>query len=167
MTHVTCRLTAKNRNQLRNPTLGNRVWATFLPFLLGIGFIYPFVIDVVKRLFNSVRPISCVVETEISIWCRFAETPLCIPCYYRMEPINSCNPSNLAVSQQCGRYESGSPRWRRNDMLACCGLSMVQSPGECFWNSRCIGLSAIIGIPLRQLTVSHHQPRHNPELYFC
>ena len=29
MIHVTCRLTAKNRNQLRNPTLGNRVWATF------------------------------------------------------------------------------------------------------------------------------------------
>ena len=31
MTHVTCRLTAKTRDQLRNPTLGNRVWAT--PFL--------------------------------------------------------------------------------------------------------------------------------------
>jgi len=29
VTHVTCRLTAKNRDQLRNPTLGNRVWATF------------------------------------------------------------------------------------------------------------------------------------------
>jgi len=29
MTHVTCRLTAKHRDQLRNPTLGNRVWATF------------------------------------------------------------------------------------------------------------------------------------------
>ena len=29
MTHVTCRLTAKDRDQLRNPTLGNRVWATF------------------------------------------------------------------------------------------------------------------------------------------
>ena len=28
MTHVTCRLTAKNRHQLRKPTLGNRVWAT-------------------------------------------------------------------------------------------------------------------------------------------
>ena len=26
MTHVTCRLTAKDRDQLRNPTLGNRVW---------------------------------------------------------------------------------------------------------------------------------------------
>ena len=30
MTHVTCRLTAKNRDQLRNPTLGNRAWATYL-----------------------------------------------------------------------------------------------------------------------------------------
>jgi len=29
MTHVTCRLTAKNRDQLRSPTLNNRVWATF------------------------------------------------------------------------------------------------------------------------------------------
>jgi len=29
MTYVTCRLTAKDRNQLRNPTLGNRVWTTF------------------------------------------------------------------------------------------------------------------------------------------
>jgi len=29
MTHVTCWLTAKNRDQLRNPTLGNRVLATF------------------------------------------------------------------------------------------------------------------------------------------
>ena len=29
MTHVTCRLTAKNRDQLRNHTLGNRVRATF------------------------------------------------------------------------------------------------------------------------------------------
>ena len=30
MIHVICRLTAKNRDHLRNPTLGNRVWATFL-----------------------------------------------------------------------------------------------------------------------------------------
>jgi len=29
MTYLTCRLTAKYRDQLRNPTLGNRVWATF------------------------------------------------------------------------------------------------------------------------------------------
>jgi len=30
MTHVTCRLIAKNRDQLRKPTLGNRVRATFI-----------------------------------------------------------------------------------------------------------------------------------------
>jgi len=29
MIHVTYRLTAKNEDHLRNPTLGNRVWATF------------------------------------------------------------------------------------------------------------------------------------------
>jgi len=34
MTHVTCRLTAKNRDQLRNPTLGSGLWATFT-FLLA------------------------------------------------------------------------------------------------------------------------------------
>jgi len=36
MTHVTCRLTAKNRDQLRNPTLGNRVWATFTFFTIVV-----------------------------------------------------------------------------------------------------------------------------------
>jgi len=33
MTYLTCRLTAKNRDQLRNPTLGNRVWPTFTFFI--------------------------------------------------------------------------------------------------------------------------------------
>ena len=37
MTHITCMLTAKNRDQLRNPTLGNRVWATFTFFTYGRG----------------------------------------------------------------------------------------------------------------------------------
>ena len=35
MTPITCRLTTKNRDQLRNPTLGNRVWVTFLRLSLG------------------------------------------------------------------------------------------------------------------------------------
>jgi len=33
MIHITCRLTAKNWDHLRNPTLGNRVWATFTFYL--------------------------------------------------------------------------------------------------------------------------------------
>jgi len=35
MTHITCRLTVKNWDQLWNPTLGNRVWATFTFFYLN------------------------------------------------------------------------------------------------------------------------------------
>ena len=36
MTHVTCRLTAKNQDQLpQNPTLGNRVWANFTFFCIA------------------------------------------------------------------------------------------------------------------------------------
>jgi len=38
MTHVTCRLTAKNRDQLRNPTLGSRVWATFTIYLYSLTY---------------------------------------------------------------------------------------------------------------------------------
>ena len=34
---VTCRLTAKNRDQLRNPTLGKRVWATFSFFFIQVS----------------------------------------------------------------------------------------------------------------------------------
>jgi len=42
MTHIICMLTAKNRDQLRNPTLGSRIWATFLhlmtlPMTLSAG----------------------------------------------------------------------------------------------------------------------------------
>ena len=35
MTHVNCRLTAENRDQLRNPTLGNRVWAARVQVTAG------------------------------------------------------------------------------------------------------------------------------------
>jgi len=38
VTHIICGLIAKNRDQLRNPTLGIRVWATFTFFILHNGF---------------------------------------------------------------------------------------------------------------------------------
>ena len=40
MTHVTCSLTAKNRDQLRNPMLGNRVWATFTFYMPDIPVLH-------------------------------------------------------------------------------------------------------------------------------
>ena len=36
ITYVTCRLTAKNLDQLQNPTLGNRVWVTFTFFIIYV-----------------------------------------------------------------------------------------------------------------------------------
>ena len=39
MTHVTCRLTADNRDQLRNPMLGNQVWASFFSFYIRSTYI--------------------------------------------------------------------------------------------------------------------------------
>ena len=36
MTHIICRLTDKNRDQLRNPMLGNRVWASFTFYTIQI-----------------------------------------------------------------------------------------------------------------------------------
>ena len=60
MTHVTCRLTAKNRDQLRNPTLGNRVWATAVPIpvitteisqkIFPITAVFPLITTVISHL---------------------------------------------------------------------------------------------------------------------
>ena len=54
MTHVTCMLTAKNRDQLRNPTLGNRVWATFT-FFICRSESYSFSASTRLRYFRAVR----------------------------------------------------------------------------------------------------------------
>ena len=56
MTHITCRLTAKNRDQLRNPTLGNRVWATFtftvkeiICFYSSVNVMYFYFLNIIRR----------------------------------------------------------------------------------------------------------------------
>jgi len=56
MTHVTYRLTAKNRDQLRNPTLGNRVWATFYHSIDGTGTVC------VRFVPPSVRVYTCACQ---------------------------------------------------------------------------------------------------------
>jgi len=60
MTHITCRLTAKNRDQLRNSTLGNRVWATFYLF-------YPF---------------------TVSRYCPTPVSPIYFPTFLSVSPLN-------------------------------------------------------------------------------
>jgi len=84
MTHITCRLTAKNRDQLRNTTLGNRVWATFTFFTT----IVVFGADVrrganagartaaprLRRAAPSVRP-SVRLSLYIDCFCRLTTSP--------------------------------------------------------------------------------------------
>ena len=57
MTHVTCRLTVKNRDQPRNPTLGNRVWSTFT-------FSY-FPLELCPKLRTSLRHIVSISVVEM------------------------------------------------------------------------------------------------------
>ena len=59
MTHVTCRLTAKDRDQLRSPTLGNQVWATFLGLGLGLG-----------PVLGRVSPLDRKIEVVCACVCR-------------------------------------------------------------------------------------------------
>ena len=49
MTHVICRLTAKNRDHLRNPTLCNGVWATFTFLLYSILRLGPVRLPLIKK----------------------------------------------------------------------------------------------------------------------
>ena len=61
MTHVTCRLTAKNRDQLRNPTLGNRV---------GYGLPLPFTSS--PKLFTTRQKIQVYpIAWKLGVRCYF------------------------------------------------------------------------------------------------
>ena len=62
MIHVTRRLTAKNRDRLRNPTLGNRVWATFT-FFTGSWTYF---------LFYILFILGCVRTPLVQAWLRAA-----------------------------------------------------------------------------------------------
>jgi len=88
MTHVTRRLTAKNRDQLRNPMLGNRVWAAFY-HKTSIIFVSPFISKVSRRassfflsvqlsqpyvanLLQGILALSLVVSSSKSVFCDFS-----------------------------------------------------------------------------------------------
>jgi len=67
MTHITCRLTAENRDQLRNPTLGNQVRATFtftfylyvlIPWHLVLAAVRCWCTDTDGAVVSGLEPIS-------------------------------------------------------------------------------------------------------------
>jgi len=99
MTHVTCRLrlTAKNRDQLPNPTLGNRVWAT-LCFTAAIDrYLLP---DGPQQQTHS-NDMSTVDRwkrrTESQRDRRTDTVPLHRPCRIVCEPCQQVDPFTLSV----------------------------------------------------------------------
>ena len=72
MTHITCRLTAKNRDQLRNPTLGNRVWATFTFNSSGDVAVATNIVDFVRKMKIHRMCISVTLSTELIRWTQAA-----------------------------------------------------------------------------------------------
>ena len=74
MTHVTRRLTAKNQDQLRNLTLGSRVWDTFTFFTVAVAG--GEVVEVDESLFEDVDDLTLddddvddIVDSDIT-WCQ-------------------------------------------------------------------------------------------------
>ena len=111
MTHVTCRLTAKNRDQLRNPTLGSRVWATFPFFIFIRHFTRVFTGWVMKcwcgclsaarcRLF-AYGPADATASQTPIISCLIIKSRLVLPFWYQItqvvlekRPLNGCSSSS-------------------------------------------------------------------------
>jgi len=68
MIHVTCRLTAKNRDQLRNPTLGNRVWATFYQFITHSSITHIF-FQTCQHIMSIAQTLTLLNLTDVICLC--------------------------------------------------------------------------------------------------
>ena len=64
MTHIICRLTAKNWNQLRNPTLGrpNRVWAIITFYVIVDKSMCFIVIRLIATLLYDYYTVSACIK---------------------------------------------------------------------------------------------------------
>jgi len=69
MTHVTCRLTAKIWDQLCNPTLGNRVWATFLWPVVKRSELFCSHYSATLQLKNDIYEVVCIRANVIESEC--------------------------------------------------------------------------------------------------
>jgi len=88
MTHVTCRPTAKNRDQPRNPTLGSRVWGAIFTYLfIGVQSrgIKPteLVADKPLRQLNLTISLTLTLNPNFRRFCIMHNAPFAI-----------CTPSN-------------------------------------------------------------------------
>ena len=107
MTHVTCRLTAENRNQLRNPTLGNRVWVTFT-------FLHT-VVDIRRRPRSGTAPLVGQSDA-VSNPCRpLSSVPEHAPLFASPLPSPLCADVTSSVKPEVGLHSVSRDRQRRTE----------------------------------------------------
>jgi len=128
MTHVTCRLTAKNRDQPRNPKLSNRVWATFLggyglpnlpPTSSRRGHLTPLECEKFYRpgLCPGPRWGSLQRSPDLLLGCTFPRTPLPLSALWRTFGPRPCPkigvlpPNTLGWISMCCRVAFPRTLW--------------------------------------------------------
>ena len=136
MTQVTCRLTAKNRDQLRNPTLNSRVWATFLASSMN-RFHGMIILLLIIILFCS-RRLLAIIHTFIHVCinvCIIAWSTCCItPLLTRVSLCARCSSTSqrhLTMSTTTSTW----PNWSRWVYLtsSCAGCARFCVTGGSAW----------------------------------
>jgi len=128
MTHVTCRLTAKSRDQLRNPTVGNLVSSKSTTFLVY------FAVRIPRQKYLKLTIIAWIFVRCFVAWNRSATAALysTVSAHYRRRSRTSPPPPTDGIPR-------GVPAlaWRHYDTMTSShsDLALLQSPAVTYRHS--------------------------------
>jgi len=81
MTRTTCKLTSKNRDQLWNPILGNRLWATFLIIIIIIAMTIFVVLSSWQKWLREFTQFIWWMQTERRVAANHQSKPIELGCW--------------------------------------------------------------------------------------
>jgi len=115
MTHIICRLTAKNRDQLWNPTHGNCVWATFLLFYC-VCYQVPACMYVLSVIVVCVCVCVCLCSRK------WATTP--VSCCRCSSHVWASRRRSTWLSDRATSFESTTP-WKPSVKTSACTCTLL------------------------------------------
>ena len=127
MTHVTCRLTAKKRDQLRYPTLGNRVWATFRDNHVVFSGDFNFILSDFLTLITLRSLVEYGLRLETITSCSLVILILVVLIFLHFYPFS-------ALTLLVGRQE-GHPACKKLSGGVLAWLSVWSAVQTCIWPS--------------------------------
>ena len=80
MTRTTCKLTSKNRDQLWNPILGNRLWATYLIIIIIIAMTIFVVLSSWQKWLREFTQFIWWMQTERRVAANYQSKPVELGC---------------------------------------------------------------------------------------